>query len=1498
LNPLILRRLAQEAPTPLFRLAERAQNECAPERQHHNTYYIFELWLRLAVAVIAAQYRSEPQRFPHLDKALRALTRPSVGALVSFVRAFTKTFESDPFSKFWECKLTEPAQAGYSWVCQHAGVTPRKASTIGDLAESVAAYRNKTIGHGALHHSEFYRRGASIMFDCFGELVLAGTAILDGRFLAVENVAVGDSGRHLATVFELLGSIKMRLVEPMTDTELPGALRGRTYFSRHGRTPLPLFPWIVWETDSTCVLNKATKAQVEYLNYYTGEILRHGTPHATALHAILGETAEESHDWSSREDSSVRVVGEYEVVCELGRGGMGTVFLARHRATALPVAIKVLPKDLLSDADALARFEREIDILKHCEHPHIVSPLTHGLQREDGAPYYAMELVVGWTLAEIYAVLSQTSKEQPREISVGEVARKLGRRRKSSSGPEAVLPDVNPDHGAEYPVGTDDLSASASKQRIWDTLLRRFAEVADALHYLHCRGIVHRDVKPSNLMITEDFSRALVMDLGVAKLEAGSIHTRPGSLVGTLRYSSREQIVRSLDELDFRTDLYSLGATMYEVFSGRPLYADTEDQAQAMGDAALLRMILDVRPTPVRTFSPDLYSELEIVLEKLLEKQPQHRFYNSAAELAEDLRAIADQRPIRAKSYTEAERRAFELYESLRVQAARWDVEQQSADLLWGEERVEQLDRLRIREEFELSNLERAYCDAALENAIRLKRHRVERAEQLRKTRQSLRNVRRLSLGLIVFVLAFSAVFAALQWRASDLLRAQEELARREAEKARNIDELARAASYVAKGQAAELQNRLDEAVLYFSEALQARETALPKETAERALEGIRRESNAPIRTRLRWSAKVGHSARSVALSRDSRWVAIAGDEPHVVILAASDCSLAKTIPTQGYMVTRVEFSPSNDDLAVGTASGSILIIDPQAGVIRQELVTVANAGKGSRVVALTFAPDGKTVVAGFENGSVARFVPGMAGAGEVLIGGGAAGGNSALARLGAVNALSVSRSGTVAAVSDGSAFVELLSGVTSSSRQAPSGDNEPLFAVAYVPGEETLVVGGADNALRVVSPTRTEELGRHGGDVLTIDVSEDGDLVASGGEDNLVRLWSRAAQVELRALSGFRDEIQSLALDSAGRSLAVATSDGVLDVFDVERSRGSTSYSGELLSPILGHKKGVEMIAFSSDGVRLVSSAMDDTVRVWDPRSGRQLISIPTTAGAAVAVSGDGSTLAAGMNGGQVGTWRVSSGEILKQTASNVGRVASIAFAPDGRCLAFGGKSGGLGVWCDGVETRFEHHAAVNSVQFSPDGATIATASGDRRILLWNTETLEVTKTLGELAGERHNGDVYEVAFSPSGKLLASGSRDGSARLWDVQSGRLLRVFKGHQDRVYGVSFSPDGSTLASASKDMTVRLWNVTTGEERAPAFSVAAAAYTARFAPDGKRLASCGEDRAIHFFDLATGMETGWVARGSEERTGLQARTGMVLRNGFATRAPPTCVAVGAP
>ena len=164
MNATILRQLALTAPTPLARLAERAQNDSAPERQHHNSYYVFELWLRMAAPIAVARYRTGNKRATSLDESLQLLAQPAVGGLLAFLRSYARHFRDDPFASFFALPVDAPMAQGYAWASKHSGIEPKADPTLGDFAQTLVTYRNKHIGHGAMPARAFYRDGAVALF--------------------------------------------------------------------------------------------------------------------------------------------------------------------------------------------------------------------------------------------------------------------------------------------------------------------------------------------------------------------------------------------------------------------------------------------------------------------------------------------------------------------------------------------------------------------------------------------------------------------------------------------------------------------------------------------------------------------------------------------------------------------------------------------------------------------------------------------------------------------------------------------------------------------------------------------------------------------------------------------------------------------------------------------------------------------------------------------------------------------------------------------------------------------------------------------------------------------------------------------------------------------------------------------------------------------------------------------------------------------------------------
>ena len=389
MTPDLLRKLAQYAPTPIARLAERAQNDSSSIRQHHSSYYVFEMWLRLVSAIAACRYRRSKQHIESMEEALGPLTQPSVGAVLAFVQTYARAFPSDNIADGLRAPLSADMTPGYRWACSNGGRVPHGAPSCGEFAQALAAYRNKNIGHGAINPPEFYREGTAALLGSVASLVLQQAERVGGRLLAVDEVSESPSGARLGLVFELSGSLRMRLPDPLDASTVPDLRSGSVYFDDGHSPPLSLFPWVIWEEDFVQVLSSATKSKVEYLNYNTGALVVRQSPHLAALRLFLQATGDALPDRLDKRRRSGRWVGEYELLGVLGRGGMGTVYRARQDLTDLPVALKVLPEHFVEDPVALARFQREAHLLTRREHPNLVSVLDAG--DDGGVHYYAIE---------------------------------------------------------------------------------------------------------------------------------------------------------------------------------------------------------------------------------------------------------------------------------------------------------------------------------------------------------------------------------------------------------------------------------------------------------------------------------------------------------------------------------------------------------------------------------------------------------------------------------------------------------------------------------------------------------------------------------------------------------------------------------------------------------------------------------------------------------------------------------------------------------------------------------------------------------------------------------------------------------------------------------------------------------------------------------------------------------------------------------------------------
>jgi serine/threonine protein kinase/Tfp pilus assembly protein PilF len=321
------------------------------------------------------------------------------------------------------------------------------------------------------------------------------------------------------------------------------------------------------------------------------------------------------------------LLGDYRIVREVGRGGMGVVYEAEQVSLGRRVALKMLPLAAALDSRHLQRFHNEARAAAGLHHSNIVP--VYGVGSERGIHYYAMQFIDGQTLASLIAQL-----------------RRSATRPVAPTG--AATDPYLPRSGAGAPDGESEtpLAAALSTERAgrgreyFRTVAHWGVQAAEALDYAHQLGVVHRDIKPGNLLV-EGRDQLWVTDFGLARIQSEASLTTTGDLIGTLRYMSPEQALAKRIPIDHRTDVYSLGATLYELLTLAPAFGGSDRQE-------LLRQIAFEEPVPPRRLNRAVPGELETIVLKALEKGPQDR-YATAQEMADDLERLLKDEPIRAR---------------------------------------------------------------------------------------------------------------------------------------------------------------------------------------------------------------------------------------------------------------------------------------------------------------------------------------------------------------------------------------------------------------------------------------------------------------------------------------------------------------------------------------------------------------------------------------------------------------------------------------------------------------------------------------------------------------------------------------------------------------------------------------------------------------------------------------------------------------------------------
>ncbi len=325
-------------------------------------------------------------------------------------------------------------------------------------------------------------------------------------------------------------------------------------------------------------------------------------------------------------------LGDFVLLREVGRGGMGVVYEARQLSLGRRVALKVLPFAAVLDSRQIARFKNEAQAAAQLLHPNIVPVFAVGVER--GVHYYAMQFIDGQPLDRAIVELRRKWRIACDELSPGNAETPAGDRSPSQLAAPATCRSFL-------------MKKSRNRQQYFRTVARLGIQAAEALHAAHEYGVVHRDVKPSNLMLDGD-GKLWVTDFGLARCQSDATLTKTGDVVGTLRYMSPEQALGHTALVDQRTDVYSLGVTLYELLTLRPALPGKDGPG-------LMRQIEQQDPVRLRQWQPEIPADLETVVLKAMAKRREDR-YTTAQQLADDLRNVLEGKPTAAKPPTGAER--------------------------------------------------------------------------------------------------------------------------------------------------------------------------------------------------------------------------------------------------------------------------------------------------------------------------------------------------------------------------------------------------------------------------------------------------------------------------------------------------------------------------------------------------------------------------------------------------------------------------------------------------------------------------------------------------------------------------------------------------------------------------------------------------------------------------------------------------------------------------
>jgi WD40 repeat protein len=971
------------------------------------------------------------------------------------------------------------------------------------------------------------------------------------------------------------------------------------------------------------------------------------------------------------------------------------------------------------------------------------------------------------------------------------------------------------------------------------------AILGDAVCYAHCHGVVHRDLKPANILLTVDSRQQavesrqektnsattdvtkhpipsdllttdycllstipMIADFGLAKQLGGSgppddkTLTRGGAVMGTPGYMSPEQARGKIQAIGPATDIYALGAILYELLTGRPPF-------QGESDVDMLAQVQTEEPIAPSRLRPRVPRDLETICLKCLEKEPRQR-YDSAGELAADLRRFLSREPIKARPVGRAER------------LLRWCRRKPAQAAVVGLTLFALVVLTALAVSFTFAKrlrTEQAQTKLAL--------HEAEKQHILAQQLSS-----RLAMERGLFFCEQGDAARGMLWLAHSLEIAPVE----DRDLERDI-----------RTSLARWHGSLHPLLAMWTVPGRVRTLAV-NPTSSTFLRGG--DDCTPRLCDLTSGCQIRELPRhrlvvlASAFSPDGRYVVTADDNCARIWEASTGTAVGSPLEHQRE-VTAVAVSPDGSRVLTGSADGTAGLWEWGRGNAAVKLVK-----HDGPVRAVAFSPDGKTILTGGDDGYARRW---QAGTGKEI--------QPPLPHRGDVLAVAFSPDGNTILTGTNINTAQVWDALTANPVGEPLLHQNDVLAVAFSPDGKLMATASEDKTARLwdaethaaVGPPLPHQALVHG-----VAFCRNGKAILTGGDDGTIRLWKTSANNAFGKPLRHDGLLMAVRFSPDGKFVLTGSLDSTARLWDAE--------SGKELRRLAGHRDGIWAIDFSPDGKLISTGSHDKTARLWQTDTGKAIGQpfLHPELVEGVAFAPDGKSLAiAGRSSVQL--WSIETGKPIGPCYFQETGMCPMAFSPDGKILLSGGGDG-IVRFVDTrtgemIKSKRLERVGINAVAFGPDGRTFLTAQyakGTReedRAQLWRADTAE---PIGKpLLHRVALWSQFPVAFSPDSRIVVTAGEDETARLWDAATGEAIGAPMRHQGKVWAVAFSPDGKFVLTGSMDGTARLWDACTGKPIGTSFTHRGRVFAAAFGADGKKIATACGDNTARLWDLPTAV-----------------------------------------